>query len=409
MTNLNAPVKKSERILSLDVLRGFALLGILIVNVQSFAMIGAAYNNPTAFGDFEGLNFLVWLITYVFFDSKMMAVFSLLFGAGICLMFERSQQQSGSSAWLHYRRMFWLLLFGLAHAHLLWYGDILFTYAVCGMIVYWCKRFTPFWLTFTGVLLLLVPAALFAFFQLTIGYMPEEQVVQMTADWTPNQKAIDTEVATYSGSWLTQMEYRPFVALMMETFIFGILFFWRASGMMLLGMALFKWKVLNASRSTGFYVRMAAIGLGLGFSIIGYGVYFNLENEFAFNPTMFGGALFNYVGSVFVALGYVAVVMLACKHEVVTWFTRSLQAVGQLALTNYLMQTIVCTTIFYGHGLGLFGSVSRSGQLAIVGSIWIAQLLLSPIWVKKFRFGPFEWLWRSLAYWKIQPMRRHST
>ena len=406
MSSVNAPVRKSDRIYSLDVLRGFALLGILIVNIQSFSMIGAAYNNPSAYGGFEGLNFATWLVTYLFYDSKMMAIFSMLFGAGICLMYERSQGQSGRSAWLHYRRMFWLLLFGLAHAHLLWFGDILYTYALCGMLIYWCKRFRPFWLVFTGALLLLVPAALFAGFQAMVSYMPEDQIAAMTADWAPSAEKVERELGIYRGGWLTQMTDRPYVALMMQTFIFGILFFWRASGMMLIGMALFKWKVLDASRTSGFYARLAAVGLTTGFSIIGYGIYYNVQNEFAFETTMFGGTLFNYIGSIFVALGYIGVVMLICKKGALTWLRTSLQAVGQMALTNYFMQTIICTSIFYGHGLGMFGSVPRSGQLAIVVTIWIAQLIISPLWMKKFRFGPFEWLWRTLAYWKRQPMLR---
>jgi len=113
----------------------------------------------------------------------------------------------------------------------------------------------------------------------------------------------------------------------------------------------------------------------------------------------------NYWGSILVALGWVGVVMLFCQRESGSILRRSLAATGQMALTNYLMQTVICTTIFYGHGFGLFGSVERTGQILIVFGVWAAQLLWSPWWLARFRFGPFEWLWRSLTYLKLQPMR----
>ena len=127
------PVAPGERIRSLDVLRGFAVLGILIMNVQSFSMPGAAYLNPTAWGDLTGINLAVWLAGHVLADQKFLTLFSILFGAGVCLFAERAEARSGRSAAVHYRRMFWLLVFGLAHAYFLWVGDILVPYALCGL------------------------------------------------------------------------------------------------------------------------------------------------------------------------------------------------------------------------------------------------------------------------------------
>jgi uncharacterized protein len=123
-----APVDQVERIRSLDVLRGFALLGILPVNIQVFAMIDAALFNPTAYGDLTGVNRLVHTLTHLLFDQKFMTIFSMLFGAGIVLLSERIEARGGSSAKVHYSRTLWLIVFGVLHAHLLWYGDILYTY-----------------------------------------------------------------------------------------------------------------------------------------------------------------------------------------------------------------------------------------------------------------------------------------
>jgi uncharacterized protein len=136
-----------------------------------------------------------------------------------------------------------------------------------------------------------------------------------------------------------------------------------------------------------------------------YGAYRNFEENWSVDYSMFQGTQFNYWGSILVSLGYIGLVMLVCKHTQILAKLNPLAAVGRMALTNYLTQTFLCTLIFYGHGLGFFDSVSRLGQLSVVVAIWALQLILSPLWLKHFRFGPFEWLWRSLSYWRIQPMR----
>ena len=142
-SNQILPVLPSERILSLDVLRGFAILGILFMNIQSFSMIEAAYINPTAYGDLTGINKWVWIISHIFTDQKFMTLFSLLFGAGIILITDRADLKGISAAGLHYRRTFWLLLIGLIHAYLLWHGDILVIYAMCALIVYAFRKLSP--------------------------------------------------------------------------------------------------------------------------------------------------------------------------------------------------------------------------------------------------------------------------
>ena len=123
---------------------------------------------------------------------------------------------------------------------------------------------------------------------------------------------------------------------------------------------------------------------------------------------MHGGIFYNSFGSLVVALGHVGMMMLVVQSGAITWLTNRLAAVGRMALTNYLTHSIVCTTLFYGYGFGLFGTINRTGLAAIVLIIWVTQLLISPIWLRHFRFGPAEWLWRSLTYWKLQPMSWHT-
>ena len=136
-------IEQSDRWESLDLIRGCALLGILVMNIQSFGLPSAAYMNPTAFGDLTGWNLYAWIGSHVFFDSKFMAIFSMLFGAGIVLFTERAEQRGRSPLAMHVRRNLWLILFGLLHAHLLWFGDILFSYGICALLIYPFRRLTP--------------------------------------------------------------------------------------------------------------------------------------------------------------------------------------------------------------------------------------------------------------------------
>src|SRR5213592_2296511 len=140
---MSGPVAATERIVPMDVLRGFALLGILVMNIQSFAMVGAAYDNPTALGDLHGANFVVWLLSHLLADQKFISIFSMLFGAGIVLMWQKAESSGAGPTRLHYRRVGWMILFGLLHAYLLWYGDILFIYGMCGLFVYLFRRKSP--------------------------------------------------------------------------------------------------------------------------------------------------------------------------------------------------------------------------------------------------------------------------
>lgn len=398
------PVDESRRIVSLDVLRGFALLGILAVNAVPFSMPEAAAFNPAAYGDMEGANRLIWIAVHAFGELKFQTLFTVLFGAGIVLMTGRCEEQGLSATGLHYRRMMWLIVFGLMHGNLVWYGDILYWYGMCGLVVFLFRKLQPRWLLFWGILFTVIPSAL----MLLSGLAAESEGVRSAiADLDPSPEVIVSEVAAYRGSWLEQMTHRVPSAVALETFVFLFWALWRVSGVMLVGMALYKMGVLSAKRSRSFYVALVAVALLVGMPIIGIGIQHNFTNQWVSTARAYLiGVQHNYWASLLVGLGWIGTVMLLCQSAVLGWLKRALAAVGRMAFSNYILQTLICTSIFYGHGLGLFGKVERTGLALIVLAIWILQLTISPIWLRHFRFGPLEWVWRSLSYMKLQPFRR---
>jgi uncharacterized protein len=403
----NRPASDAERIAPLDVLRGFALLGILVMNIQAFSMIDAAYMNPTAYGDLTGGNFVVWLLCHVFADQKFMTIFSMLFGAGIVLMTSRAEARQGRSAGLHYRRMGVLLLFGMLHGYLLWYGDILYTYAMCGFVVYLLRHLQPRWLLIIGFCSLLIPSLISLAFGLSMPYWPAEAVEEFEREgWRPPPDSVAEQLEKYRGDWATEIVHRAPMTFVFQTMYLLIFTAWRAGGLMLVGMALFKLGVFSAERSLRFYAGLILLAILLGMPTILYGVQTNFASSWDTRWSFFLGSQFNYWGSILMSLGWVGVIMRLCKTHTAEWLTHRLGAVGQMALTNYFMHTLICTTIFYGRGFGQFGRVERVGQIAIVFAIWTVQLVISPLWLRRFQYGPAEWLWRTLTYFQRQPFLR---
>ncbi|MGH7460826.1 MAG: DUF418 domain-containing protein [Longimicrobiales bacterium] len=399
-----APVAEAQRIVSLDVLRGVALLGILLMNIQSFSMPWDAYLNPTAYGDLAGLNRWVWIVTHVAADQKFITIFSLLFGAGIVLMSERLAR---GGAGVHARRMTILIMFGLLHAHGLWYGDILYAYGICGLIVYPARKLAPRRLILIGGAVLSIGSLIYLTSGLAMRSWPPDVVAEFASEyWQAPSAEIAQELATYRAGWLQQLRVRSPAALGMETFVFLFDVVWKVAGLMLVGMALFKLDVFTARRTHAFYRGLTMFGLGLGVPIVTYGVWANFREGWNVRYSFFFGSQFNYWGSVLIALGWIGAVMLFVRSGKLSGLQRRLAALGRTALSNYILQTVLATLIFYGHGLGWFGRIERAGQLLIVFGIWALQLLLTPLWLRHFAFGPLEWIWRSLSYWRTQPTRR---
>jgi uncharacterized protein len=367
------PVGAPDRIISLDVLRGFAVLGILVMNVQSFSMISAAYINPTAYGDLTGINKWVWISSHIFADQKFLTLFSLLFGA--------------------------------AHAYLFWYGDILFSYALCALVAILFRNLSPKVLFISGLIVFSIASLIYLFFGLSWNFMPPEAHQGIQIGWMPTSEMIDKEIAAYRSGWLGQMFFRFRESINFQTFIFLIYTGWRAGGLMLMGMAFFKWGILTNERSTAYYIKLSLICFLIGIPLIVLGIIRNFDAGWTAEYSMFFGWQYNYWGSLMLALSYIGIILLISKRFEESKLIQAVAAVGRLALTNYLLQTFICTFIFYGHGLGLYGSIDRWLQLIIVAVIWIFQLVASPIWLRYYQFGPAEWMWRSLTYGRFQAMR----
>lgn len=394
---------RQHRVVALDVLRGFALLGILLMNIQSFSMPGAAYLNPTAFGDLEGPNYLVWVLSHIFADQKFMSLFSMLFGVGI-LLFSQSIEAKGLRATaLHYRRTFWLLMFGLLHGYLFWYGDILFSYAMCGLWVYWFKNRSVKALIALGIIFIGISSMLDIATGLSIPHIPPEATSGMSQSWQPTQEHINKEITEYTASWLSAFEHRIDATFFMQTYVFLNTFVWRAGGMMLIGMGLYKSGFFTLTFSTRRYAQLAISAMIPGLTIVLIGLHLNHQNGFSLEFSMFLGNQFNYWGSILVAMAYAALCMIMVKQKWLPDFQSILASVGRTAFSQYILQTLICTTLFYS--LGLFATFSRTQQLLLVLLIWTIQLIIAPLWLKRFKFGPMEWLWRSLTYWQFQPMR----
>lgn len=403
--NLITPTLPSERYQSLDLLRGIAVLGILIMNIQSFSMIQAAYINPTAYGDFEGVNRWVWILSNIFGDQKFMTIFSILFGAGFILLTQRAEVKGVNAAGLHYRRTFWLLILGLAHAHLLWHGDILVPYALCAFFVFLFRKKTAKALFTIGMIFISVSSIIYLLAGWSMQFWSPEQIQEVMVSWKPNPEIVAKEISDFRGGWFEQLNQRVPTAFLYETSLFLIWSFWRAGGLMLVGMAFFKWNILTGERNREFYFKGLIICLIAGLTIIIFGLVKNFQQNFRMEYSFFLGSQFNYWGSLLLSFAYICLIMILSKSQSNNRLLKPIAGVGRTAFSNYILQTIICTTLFYGHGFGLFGSVERGTQILIMIGIWIFQIVITNIWLRYFRFGPLEWLWRSLTYWKYQPMR----
>jgi uncharacterized protein len=368
---------------------------MLAVHIQLFAFPSLARWNPTAYGDFTGLNWWVWLATSLLADGKFITIFAMLLGVSIVMLAGEAGDR-GVPAWrVHMRRMTVLLILGLLHAYLLWYGDMLVPLALSGAVVFFFRRLSSAKLLVLGGLAFATASVLS--FLLTWSNLQSDPaaLAALRAQWTPRAEIINLEIAQYRGGWLEQMAQRVPAALETQTVAFVIRLLWQMTGLMLLGMALFKLGVLSAARSGVFYRRMGILGFGVGILLNSLGLWRSAATSWDLLDFMLVSQQLHYWGNLSVALGWVGVVSLLCQRD---WPLRSVEAVGRMALTNYLLQSVICTTIFYGHGLGLFGRVDRAGQLAIVVAIWAFQLLASVAWLRYFAVGPVEWLTRWLVF-----------
>jgi uncharacterized protein len=423
------PTERGERIRSLDLLRGVAVLGILLVNIWAYALPFPAAMNPHLSGFDQGLDRLAYVIVNVAGWTKFMPIFSMLFGAGIVLFAQRLEERGRKPAGFFYRRQFWLLVIGLIHGYLLWNGDILVPYAVCGMILYLFRRKRPRTLVVLAIAAMLVSkvtmqggalymeslreqaqaaeSALAAGETLTAEQEAAlEQWRDQQKSWSPTAEEIRENVAAMRGGWPTIFAESGHELVMMHLFVYPFGFGWNIAGFMLLGMALFKTGILKGKRPPRFYIRMAVLCYGVGLPLALLGLWYFNTRQGAFVDVMRLGFPIVEVSGPIVALGHIALIILAGQRGWWGGLEARLAAAGRMAFTNYLTQTIIGTTIFYGWGFGLYGALSRFELLGVMVAIWALQLWWSPLWLRHFRFGPFEWAWRSLTYRRRQPLRR---
>ena len=387
-------------------LRGVALLGILAMNIRSFAAPFAAYINPLAMYEYAGASRAAYWATTLVFDTKMMSIFSMLFGAGAIIYSGKTSDGKISATRLWYRRNLWLLIIGLIHAYLIWVGDILVVYSLCAFFFLWWTRNLPAWVLVllatvmfaVGGLMMIGEAAAFEM-------LSAEERTEEASQWQPTHAEVDEEIEIYRDGYLGIAAHRAPAALYIQTVYFVAFFLWRSGGMMVLGQALMKWRVLTGARSSGFYMALALSGYLVGLPLVWIGMQRLEAVRFAV-PERYTLDLYNHFGSIAVALGHVGLLLWLFRARPTSiWFDR-LAAVGRMALTNYLMQSVICTTLFYGYGFNLFGRLDYAWQLVVVAAVWAIQLVASPWWLRHFQFGPVEWLWRWLTYGQRPPLRR---
>lgn len=426
------PLPPAERIPGIDVLRGLAILGILGVNIYAFALPGLAYDNPLVYGGGSGLDLWTWFFTNALISNKFITTFAMLFGAGLVVLMERAAARSEPFGKIYYRRVAWLLIFGLIHAYFVWYGDILVSYALCGLVIYLFRNVRPRNLIVVGAVGILLGIAgsaavggMFTYMRRTAekaeilrseGKELQEYQKQMEKSWKdmkkefyPAPQDLDREVRIHRDGYLGIFGHRLPKVLQIQTMGMIFTLFWRLTGLMLIGMALIKMKIFTAERTPLFYRNLALAGLGLGLPLSVLAGWAASQHRFDIIHSFTVTYNIMTVAGLAGALGFTGLVMLWSRSGLLAGLRARLAAVGRTAFSNYLLQSILCTTLFYGYGFGLFGSIPRSGLMAVVLSVWILQLLITPLWLRHFHFGPAEWVWKRMAYRRPVPFRIASS
>lgn len=391
-----APVQPTDRILSLDTMRGFAVLGILAVNAAFFAAPWQTSQNPLlAPLAVDAETMWAWFLMHVVFEFKCVTLFSMLFGASIFLVGgERSDKDRGA---VLRRRLIWLLIFGLIHATLIWYGDILVTYALTGFLVLLARSWRARTLMTVGLVLYVFSIGFQSLFGLLFDLVPAAKLAEIKADiWLLPPETLARVKEAYQGGLVSATVEN---ASTWASFILNALigFLPRTAGVMMIGMALFKWGFLSGRAPAWVYALMLAIGAG-ALGLIAWQAQLNWQAGFDFVHMHRRGTFANTSLSILVSVGYASLFVLAVKAgaRFITW---PLSAVGRMAFTNYITQSLIMTTIFWGgRGFALFGEVDRVALWGIVVGVWALQLIWSPLWLSRFEMGPLEWVWRRLSY-----------
>ncbi len=432
-----APVAKQERVSSIDLLRGFSLMGILVMNITDFAYGFQNYAFPlsTVKPVFSGphwvVNTTVWFLRWILAEGKMRAIFSMLFGAGVILLTQRAEARGAGIrvADIYTRRNLWLVVFGMVHGYLIWSGDILFYYGTAALLfLFPFRNVRVKRLMWVAGIILLANSVLMSAGQYGMRYSAKQAAVKANAKLAQHQTLTEDEIDALKRWQTTQDNWRmpdkkkfEDIAAMQKGYLsaqgheaknvllgelkgayFG---FGDWVGMMLLGMALYKNGFLAGRLSMKTYAWTAVIGLAVGWSVTGIGAWKAWAGHFdMFKTTMWMSFPYD-VGRIAGALGNAALLLMMFKAGVFTWLLKRIAAVGQMALSNYLLTSIVMKVVFVWGPWHWYGYVEYYKIYYAVAAMWIVNMTFSSIWLRYFEFGPVEWAWRSLTYWKRQPMR----
>ncbi|MBE5074587.1 DUF418 domain-containing protein [Erythrobacteraceae bacterium E2-1 Yellow Sea] len=416
MATPDQPAPASNRIVTLDLIRGIAVLGILFANITAFGQPLMVYFWPPAMpGGASETDKLAWLVQYVLIDHKMRGMFSLLFGAGMMLFVEKAWAR-GAGRWLQFRRLFWLLMFGSIHFYFIWLGDILQLYAVWGMVALLFMKWRAKTQLLVGLALYgLTSAAMVGmmgspYYMVThpeaVQNFPEDMRKQVAEAESKSMKRVQEELQLHQ-----QGSYADFVRHQLteewkdnyQNMIFGFL---ETLPLIMIGMALYRFGFFSGAVEELMMRRWGWIGLigGLaGSAAAGWWAYaadfpFHLT-AFAFNGTMMLPRL------AFV-LGLAALLVVWAPRFTKSYLGDRLVYAGRMAFSNYLGTSIIMLFIFSGWALGLYGKLHRIELFGVVLLTWSAMLLWSKPWLERFRYGPLEWLWRCLTYMRIFPLKR---
>ncbi|MDY6800184.1 MAG: DUF418 domain-containing protein [Bacteroidota bacterium] len=407
------PVENKERIQILDILRGFAILGILMVNMPMFnSPFMARIGNFSLWQSYP--NQIADLFIRFFFEGKFFSLFSILFGIGFYLFLQKQNESAKSILPTFRRRLFYLLIFGALHITLLWAGDILFFYALFGFILILFKKKSASGLKKWIIVMILIPIIItgFAVLMIYIGKMHPEGAKQIEASFTQQEQNMKNIISRALEIYANGSFSEIFTMRLTEwrLSLNGIFFFYpNVFAMFLLGFYIAKkgW-LFNIKKNKLVFRKMFWYGLLLG--IIGNTVYtwgMEQSSQMDMNPaTLIAITGFGF-GVPAMTLFYIAAFVLALEKGIFKWCTKMLAPLGRMALTNYLLQSIICTTIYYSYGGGLYGQVNIWQGIILTFVIFIIQIFISRFWLNRYYYGPFEWLWRTLTYNKIQKFKIH--
>ena len=389
------PLPPRPRIQSLDVIRGVAILGILLLNIRGFSMNSAAYWFPAYYDHFDTLpDRLTWFIGELFWSHKFYSLLAVLFGAGIVLMADSARASGDRPALRHYRRAGGLLLLGLLHAYLLWPGDILFQYGFCSAIAYPFRRLKPWKLVALAL-------ALFVTMQVVteISFRDDpdnsyedgdsQEMIEM------NRERAEYELEVYRGPWTGQFSLRAAESFRMQTA--GMTGSLETLGLMFLGMALLKTGWLGGRHDSRSYLSITAAACLAGWLTTLTGLIYWWSKGLGGGQQWVVMSGWTTCGATVAVLGYLAAIQWWVQSGRFPKMQDLLAAIGRTALSNYLLQSLLATFIFHGQGLGLIGRFGRAEQLLFVLLIWVIQIGLTRWWLAHHRQGPAEMLLRKIT------------